>query len=63
MVSFILAIAFSSGSPYNWTMSCARWHESRLEIMADKHIDYKSKLDLIRYFKTKVREKYDGVFI
>ena len=50
-------------NPRDWEMSCQRWHEVRHEVMADKHIDYRSKLNLIRFFKTKVKEPCDGMFV
>jgi hypothetical protein len=41
-------------SPYGWHMSCERWLLRSLEIQQDPSLDYRSKLDLIGYLKSKV---------
>jgi hypothetical protein len=63
MTSFLLALSLASHNPYHWEMSCARWHEITLEIMMDNKLDYNSKRNLIRKFRTKVRGECDGTFI
>ncbi len=63
MTAILLALTLAHHNPYHWTMSCKRFHEVSIEIMMDKHLDYRARQQLIRKFRSKVEERCDGVLI
>jgi hypothetical protein len=63
MIALLLALNLANHSPYHWTMTCARWQEARIKIMMDPNLDYRSKLQVINYLRSKVQEKCDSVLI
>jgi hypothetical protein len=63
MIALLLAFSLANHNPYHWTMTCARWQEVQMEVMADPHLDYRAKQQILRHFRTKVREKCDSIFI
>lgn len=63
IMEIIASIILSHHHPRHWEMSCKRWHESRIEILQDKNLDYDSKMRLIQFFRTKVSEPCEGIFI
>ena len=50
------------GNPYGWHMSCERFLQRRVEIQADPNLDIRSKLNLIMYLKSKVKDECIGVY-
>jgi ribosomal protein L31 len=63
MTAILLALTLAHHNPYHWTMSCKRFHEVSIEIMMDKHLDYRAKQHLIKKFRGKVEEQCDSVLI
>jgi len=63
MTTILLALTLATHSPYHWTMTCARFHESSIEIMRDDNLDYRAKRQLIQYFRGKVEERCDSILI
>ncbi len=63
MTALLLALSLATQTPYNWTMSCARWHEVRIRVMMDPNLDYRARSYIIRHLRTKVRERCDDVLI
>jgi hypothetical protein len=63
MTALLLALNLATHNPYHWHMSCARWQEVRVKVMMDPNLDYRTKLNIIRHFRTKVTEKCDSVLI
>jgi hypothetical protein len=63
MTAILLALTLANHNPYHWTMSCKRFHEISIEIMMDKHLDHKSKQQLLRKFRGKVEENCDSILI
>jgi hypothetical protein len=63
MISFLIATMLASHNPYHWTITCARYHELRNEIMLDKNLDYRSRNYLINLFRRKVDGPCDGTFV
>ena len=49
-----LLIATHGVGPYDWHMSCERWQQRAIEIMADKKIDINQRRFLVRYLRNKV---------
>jgi len=56
MVTLLLALtlAHHDPSPYGWHMSCERFLQKRVEIHLDGNLDFRTKRNLILYFKSKV---------
>jgi len=55
---FLLYLSLlASHEPVHWTIKCEQWTELAVEVMQDKHLDDRSKSDLINYFATKVEEE------
>jgi hypothetical protein len=63
MTALLLALSLATQTPYNWTMSCARWHEVRIGVMMDPNLDYRARSYIIRHLRTKVKERCDDVLI
>ena len=49
-----LLIATHGVGPYDWHMSCERWQQRAVEIMADENIDINQRRFLVRYLRNKV---------
>ena len=49
-----LLIATHGVGPYDWHMSCERWQQRAVEIMADENIDIDQRRFLVRYLRNKV---------
>ena len=49
-----LLIASHSVGPYDWHMSCDRWQQRSIEIMADENISLTQRQFLVRYLRNKV---------
>ena len=52
-----LLIATHGVGPYDWHMSCERWQQRAVEIMADENIDIDQRRFLVRYLRNKVEGK------
>ena len=63
MTALLLAFTLANHNPYHWTITCKRFHEARHEVMMDENLDYRAKQQIIRLFKSKVKEPCDGYFI
>ena len=50
-----LLIAAHAAGPYDWHMSCERWKERAVEIMADEKISIHQRRFLVRYLRNKVQ--------
>ena len=64
MLALLLALTLAhhdDANPYGWHMSCERFLQKRIEIHLDGNLDFKSKRNLIMYFKSKVEGKCDSV--
>ena len=65
MFSILLALTLAhhdDGHPYGWHMSCERFlFESELEIYLDGNLDFRSKINLLVYFRSKVDGRFDDV--
>ena len=46
----------ADGTSWGWHMSCERFMERSAEIRMDKHLDYRTQMNLIAYLRTKVDE-------
>ena len=65
MLALLLAFTLAhhdDANPYGWHMSCERWLQRSTEIRADPNLDLRSKLNLIRYLKSKVPGECNGVY-
>jgi len=65
MLALLLALTLAhhdDTNPYGWHMSCERWLKTRTEILVDPNLDYRSKRNLIGYFKSKEVGECDGVY-
>ena len=49
-----LILASHGTGPYDWHMSCDRWQQRAIQIMADEKISHKQRRFLVRYLRTKV---------
>ena len=49
-----LILASHGNGPYDWHMSCDRWQNRSIEIMADGKLSLKQREHLIRYLRGKV---------
>jgi len=57
MLSVLLALTLAhhnDQSPYGWHMSCERWIQRSSEIQMDSKLDFESKMNLIKYLRSKV---------
>ena len=64
MLSILLALTLAhhaDGTSYGWHMSCERFLQKRIEIQLDDNLDFMTKRNLIRYFKTKVEGQCNDV--
>ena len=50
----MLVFASHGDGPYDWHMSCERWQERAVEIMADEKININQRRFLVRYLRNKV---------
>ena len=63
MISFLMAAMLASHNPYHWTITCARYHELRNEIMMNPNLDHDSRKYLIELFKLQIDGPCDGTFV
>jgi len=66
MLSILLALTLAhhdDGNPYGWHMTCERFLQKRVEIYLDGNLDFRSKRNLIMYFKSKVDGQCNDVLI
>ena len=55
MMLFAALLFASHGSgPYDWHMSCERWQERAVEIMADENVNISQRRFVVRYLRNKV---------
>ena len=50
-----LLLATHGVGPYDWHMSCERWKERSVEILADENISRDQRYFLVRYLRNKVQ--------
>ena len=55
LLSLMLA-HHADGTSWGWHMSCERFMERSAEISMDTRLDYRSRMNLIAYLRTKVNE-------
>ena len=53
-MELLLSLVLATHNPYHWEMSCERWQEKAVEILADEKLPYSERLFLIRYLRNKV---------
>jgi len=64
MLGILLALTLThhnDQSPYGWHMSCERWIQRSSEIQMDSKLDFQSKMNLIKYLRSKVPGDCSGI--
>ena len=61
-MDLLLALLFfshrpSATGPYDWHMSCERWQQKAIEIMADENLPQADRKFLVNYLRGKVAGK------
>ena len=53
-MELLLSALIATHNPYHWNMSCERWRERAVEILADENINLYQRKFLVRYLRNKV---------
>ena len=64
MLSFITlgAVLLIDHTPTHWHMSCARWQEKTQEILMDENLMMITKIKIIQYLRSKVKEDCPHIY-